>query len=121
MQQHLELTLRSIRNINWGCHGIPERCLVIKGKRMQICARCFGCNIGHIISCLLFILGLLPDWYWGIVGFGIMLSDWLLQTHLRIMSKTYRRVATGILGGFGVGVLLWTFITYIAIILWNLI
>lgn len=108
MQQQLVLMWQGFKNFNWGCHGIPERCLIIKGKRMKICARCLGANLGHIISFALFIFWLLPSWYWGIIGLSILLFDWALQTYFNIMSNKYRRVVTGIIGGFGVGVLLWT-------------
>lgn len=121
MQQQLELVWESFKSINWGCHGIPERCLVIKGKRMQICARCFGCNIGHVISFLLFILGMLPHWYWGFVAIGIMLFDWGLQEFMKIMSNSFRRIITGIIGGLGVGILLWSFVYYLAIKIYNFI
>lgn len=114
MQQQLELVWEGIKNFNWGCHGIPERCLVIKGKRMQICARCFGCNIGHLLAFLIFIVGMLPIWYTGLVAFGIMLFDWMLQEFFKIMSNSYRRIITGIIGGFGVGVLLWSIVKYFA-------
>lgn len=98
----------SFKNFNWGCHGIPERCLVVRGKRMKICARCFGANIGHVISFVLFIFQVLPPWYWGVIGLSILLVDWGLQTFFNIMSNKYRRVITGIIGGFGVGLLLWS-------------
>jgi len=96
-----------IKNINFGCHGIPERCLTIKGKRMKICARCVGTNIGHVLAFLLFIVGLLPPWYYAVACIGIMLVDWSLQTFLKIMSNNIRRLITGIFGGFGIGCLIW--------------
>jgi uncharacterized membrane protein len=108
VQQQLELAWDNFKNINWGCHGIPERCLVFKGKRMRVCARCFGCNIGHTLSFLVFIFGMLPPWYWGFIAVGIMLIDWSLQEFFKIVSNKYRRVITGIIGGFGAGILLWS-------------
>lgn len=96
------------KNINWGCHGIPERCLYIKGKRMKICARCFGATIGHIIAVCLLVLGLLPPWYYSLLFLGVMLFDWSLQEFLKIMSNNLRRVITGIIGGVGVGSLIWS-------------
>lgn len=113
MQQQLELIWTNVSNINWGCHGIPERCLVIKGKRMGICARCLGCNIGHILSFSFFVFGILPQWYWGVIAIGLMLTDWGLQEFFKIMSNKYRRIPTGIIGGFGVGILLWTSVGYL--------
>jgi uncharacterized membrane protein len=99
--------LQEIKDINWYCHGIPERCLVLKGKRMNICARCFGCNIGHIIAILLFIIGRLPKWYFSLILLFIMLLDWSLQTFFKIMSNNTRRAITGIIGGIGIGSLIW--------------
>jgi len=96
-----------LKNINLGCHGIPERCLTIRGKRMKICARCFGSTIGHILVFLLFIAGLLPPWYYAVACVGIMLIDWSFQTFLKIMSTNTRRLITGIIGGFGIGCLIW--------------
>jgi len=97
-----------IKNINLGCHGIPERCLIVKGKRMKICARCFGSNIGHIIAIILFIIGLLPPWYYSLLLLCVLLLDWSLQEFLKIMSNNIRRLITGVIGGVGVGCLIWT-------------
>ena len=77
-----------IKNINFGCHGIPERCLTIKGKKMKICARCFGTNIGHILAFLLFIVGHLPSWYYSVGCVVIMFIDWSLQTFLKLCPIT---------------------------------
>ena len=97
-----------VKNINFGCHGIPERCLTIKGKKMKICARCFGTNIGHILSFILFIVGLLPPWYYAVACMCIMLADWSLQTFFQITSTNTRRLITGIIGGFGMGCIIWS-------------
>jgi uncharacterized membrane protein len=96
-----------VKTINLGCHGIPERCLTIKGKRMRICARCFGSNIGHILAIILFIVRQLPPWYYSIACMSIMLIDWSFQTFFKIMSNNARRLITGIIGGFGIGCLIW--------------
>lgn len=104
-----------IKNINWGCHSIPERCLILHGKRMHICARCFGCNIGHVVAIILFLIGKLPIWYYSILLIFIMLFDWTLQTFFEIMSNNRRRLITGIIGGIGIGSLIWNGI-YISII-----
>jgi uncharacterized membrane protein len=109
-----------IKNINWGCHGIPERCLIVKGKRMSICARCFGSNIGHIIAIILFIAGFLPPWYYSLIFMGLLLIDWSLQAFLKIMSNNTRRVITGIIGGIGVGSLIWSMVLFVIIFIKNL-
>jgi len=96
-----------IKHINLGCHGIPERCLTINGKRMRLCARCFGSNLGHIFAILLFIVGQLPPWYYSVACVGIMLIDWSLQTYFNMISNNARRLITGIVGGFGMGCFIW--------------
>lgn len=102
-----------IRNFNWYCHGIPERCLVVRGRRMDICARCFGSNIGHVTALSLFVIGYLPSWYWGALLLAIMFADWGAQEFFQHMSNNPRRVVTGILGGFGMGVLIWSAVSCI--------
>lgn len=101
-----------IRNFNWYCHGIPERCLIYNGKRMAICARCFGSNIGHLFALGLFIFQCLPPWYLGLLLLGIMFTDWGAQEFFGKMSNNPRRVVTGILGGFGMGILIWNFFSW---------
>ena len=103
-----------VNNINLGCHGIPERCLTMKGKRMKICARCFGSTIGHILAFVFFIFGQLPFWYYAVACMGVMLIDWSLQTFFEIMSNNKRRLLTGIIGGFGIGCFIWKGIDKIA-------
>lgn len=101
------------KNINLGCHGIPERCLLIRGKRMKICARCAGSTVGHIIAFLLMFFSLLPIWYISLGLLMIMLIDWSLQEFFDIMSNNKRRLITGLLGGFGIGSLIWTFVLFL--------
>ncbi|HPR29247.1 MAG: DUF2085 domain-containing protein [Chitinophagales bacterium] len=91
-----------------GCHGIPERCLVINGRRMHICARCAGSNIGHIIALVMVIARIIPAWWVSLLMLGVMMTDWSLQTFANIPSNNTRRLITGILGGIGVGLLIWT-------------
>jgi uncharacterized membrane protein len=96
--------------INWGCHGIPERCLIVRGKRMTICARCFGATIGHVLSFVLFVIGKLPPVYIAIALLIPLALDWSLQQFFHILSTNPRRLLTGILGGFGVGSIIWTIV-----------
>ena len=78
---------------------------------MKICARCFGSNIGHFFAILLFVVGYLPPWYYSVAFMCIMLIDWSLQTFLKIMSNNTRRFITGIIGGFGIGCIVWEGVT----------
>ena len=102
----------AFRNINLGCHGIPERCLMWHNRRMRICARCFGSNIGHISAIILFLLGILPSWQYALLFISIMLADWMFQELSGVMSTNARRLFTGVLGGLGVGALIWSSIGY---------
>lgn len=109
-----------VSDINWDCHGIPERCFAYKGKRMKICARCLGCNIGHMIAVALFAFNSSPAWYYSILLSGVMLLDWSLQTYFDIMSNNIRRLVTGVVGGIGIGSLLWGIAYFVASTLANL-
>jgi uncharacterized membrane protein len=119
VQVHLEAPL-NIMNLNLtenerersllakmlGCHGIPERCLVIHGKRMTICARCTGMLIGYLIAII--IIPLILFWKLNIAIFliGILLVlpmavDGLTQLTGKRVSNNPLRLTTGILGGIG--------------------
>lgn len=98
----------SLPEINWGCHGIPERCLCIRGRRMKICARCFGAAIGHWGSLIVFLVGLLPSLFVSACLIVPLVVDGTVQHVFGIESNNMRRLITGILGGFGVGACVWT-------------
>jgi len=98
--------------INFGCHKIPERCFLYKGYPMPFCSRCFGCSIGHIIAFILFITGYLPSILIAIILIMPMGIDWSIQKFFGIMSNNYRRLITGILGGFGIGVIIWILVKF---------
>jgi len=93
--------------MNLGCHGIPERCFYFNGKPMPFCSRCLGCGIGHTASFILFILGLLPAIPIALLLVVPLSVDWSVQEFIGVQSNNYRRLTTGILGGFGVGVIIW--------------
>jgi len=103
-----------VGGINLGCHGIPERCLVFRGQRMAICARCFGANIGHCVAVFCLIIQKLPTWYVAIFLMIPLLVDWSLQEFAGILSNHRRRLITGFLGGFGLASLLWSAVLNIA-------
>ena len=116
LQEKLVAISDRIGHINFGCHGIPERCLVVRGKRMTICARCVGAIIGHVVSFALFLTGHLFSLYIASFLIFIMLVDWSLQRFASIPSTNTRRLITGFAGGLGVGVFIWTEITLLATI-----
>jgi len=101
------------RTITFGCHQIPERCFYFKGQPMPFCSRCFGCSIGHIIAFILFITGYLPSILIAIILIIPMGIDWSIQKFLGIMSNNYRRLITGFLGGLGIGIIIWIFISFL--------
>lgn len=90
------------------CHRIPDRCFKFKGKPMPMCARCLGASIGHISAFILFLFGLLPNFYISLLFMAIILFDWSLQFFHILPSTNYRRLLTGILGGIGVGSCIWS-------------
>lgn len=75
---------------------------------MRYCARCLGASIGHIGALLIFVVGTMPGSAFALMLIAIMGIDWSLQKWFGIMSTNCRRLVTGIAGGFGVGVLIWT-------------
>ncbi len=106
--------INAMRQVNLGCHGIPSRCLTLRGHRMKICARCFGCNIGHVTALFLFIFGLMPS---GVVAFMLLaplLLDVTVQEKFGRESTNSRRLATGVLGGLGFGLIIYQSATWVA-------
>jgi len=102
-----------IKNINFGCHKIPERCFSLNGKPMPFCSRCLGCSIGHIASFLLFIFGSLPTTTVAILLIIPLAIDWSTQEFLKVNSNNYRRLITGILAGLGVGIIIWKLLAFV--------
>ena len=83
-----------------GCHQKPERSFFFKGYQFPVCARCTGVIIGEVIAIIcLFFLAL--KWWFSLLFLIPMGIDWGLQ-YLKILeSSNYRRLITGLLGGFG--------------------
>ena len=90
-----------------GCHGKPERCLTFRGKKMKLCARCFGIRIGHWIAIILCLFQQLPPWWISLLLIVPMAIDGCLQNFYGWMSNNPRRLVTGLLGGFGIGAIVW--------------
>ncbi|RLG19077.1 DUF2085 domain-containing protein [Candidatus Micrarchaeota archaeon] len=91
------------------CHGRPERCFAIGGKRMPICSRCTGIYIGVIFG-LIFLSGAVWNLYLQdrVLAFLLLLStlvpiaiDGMLQFFALIKSNNARRFFTGLLAGIG--------------------
>jgi uncharacterized membrane protein len=101
---HLPRALRS-RPAAWlGCHGIPDRCLTLGAWRSPICARCVGLLAGYPVAVVaLFALGP-PTPARALVGALLLLPaaiDGGLQALTSYRSTTARRLASGVLAGFG--------------------
>ena len=88
-----------------GCHQRPERSFFVKGYQMPVCARCEGELIGGLVS-LIAIWFLRPP-YWLMAAIMIpMAADGLIQAFTKYESTNLRRLVTGMLFGFGAGMIL---------------
>lgn len=81
------------------CHGIPERCFVVAGHRLPICARCTGVLIGCILGLFGFIWFKEINWVIEVLLMVPMVVDGYLQYFKNIMSNNKRRFITGLLFG----------------------
>jgi uncharacterized membrane protein len=84
-----------------GCHQLADRSFFLKGYQMPVCARCTGVLIGYLIAIPGFFLAGFSAKIAG-AGMTVLFTDWLLQAAGIKKSTNKRRVATGILGGYGV-------------------
>lgn len=83
-----------------GCHQLPERSFFFKGYQLPLCARCTGILIGQILALPLWLL-YRPTLLLSIVLIIPMACDGILQYVFSVMSNNTRRVATGLLAGYG--------------------
>lgn len=83
-----------------GCHQRADRSFFYKDYQFPMCARCTGVMVGYLIAIpVYFIYTLNISTY--IVFCAVMFVDWYIQ-YLKIQESTnIRRLATGIIGGFG--------------------
>ncbi len=95
----------------WFCHQIPERCLLVNGKRMLICSRCFGLYSGLIagfLASLIFNLGKLFNkreiLIIGFVMCSLLAIDGVTQLLKWRESNNALRLITGILAGLFCGI-----------------
>lgn len=83
-----------------GCHQRADRSFFICGKQFPVCSRCTGVFIGEIVAIgsFRFISAPIPL----LICFcAVMFTDWFIQ-YLGIKESTNkRRLATGLLGGYG--------------------
>lgn len=83
-----------------GCHQLAERSFFCGTYQFPICARCTGVFMGYILStCTFFIYKSIEL---AIVGCLLMFFDWYIQYKNWIISTNFRRLVTGICGGYGI-------------------
>ena len=99
--------------ITLGCHGIPDRCFKFHGKHLPFCARCLGASIGHIGAAINFFVAQMLPLFFAPVGLAIMFIDWILQNKYNIYHSNISRLFTGIIGGYSVGLIIWSLIRFL--------
>lgn len=83
-----------------GCHQRPDRSFFFRGHQFPVCARCTGVFIGQIIALILRFF-IKPKLVICVDMSMILLIDWMIQ-YLKIKESTnFKRLITGILGGYG--------------------
>ena len=84
-----------------GCHRMPERSFFYKGHQFPVCARCTGVCIGQLTAIIVNLFYKIPVRL-ALACLATMGFDWGIP-ELKIMPSTnFRRLLTGICGGFGV-------------------
>lgn len=85
----------------FGCHQLPERSFVIKGKQCSLCVRCTGELAGIIIASLTYL--------WGTPTVPILfllllplILDGGVQLLTTYQSNHFKRMTTGLLFGYAV-------------------
>lgn len=100
-----------------GCHGNPDRCLALAGRRTPICARCLGFVGGNLVAAASFLVVGLPTPHWTLAGAALLAPAFVDATSQALTSyhsTNLRRLATGLLAGYGQIVLLAGFFAYAA-------
>lgn len=92
-----------------GCHQLPERSFFWKDHQFPVCARCTGVAIGQFLAIIFGTFVSIPIFI-STLFLSVMGIDWGLQEIKIKESNNFRRLFTGILGGFGL------FSIYIAIL-----
>lgn len=84
-----------------GCHQRPDRSFFFRGRQFPLCARCTGVLLGYFLAIPLYVL-VPAGMDFCLKTAAIMLIDWLLQYIGFLESTNFRRLVTGICGGYGV-------------------
>lgn len=96
-----------------GCHQIPDRSFFIKNYQFPVCARCTGVIAGEIVFFVLFFLKVKVSLITSLVLLIPMGLDWGLQYLNILVSNNIRRVVTGLLGGFALTNIYYTFFCFL--------
>lgn len=83
-----------------GCHQRADRSFFINGWQFPVCARCTGVIIGQAAGSFVCMRKKIPL-YVSAICCEATLLDWSLQQSGIKQSTNFRRLLTGICGGFG--------------------
>lgn len=83
-----------------GCHRMPDRSFFWRGRQFPVCARCTGVCIGQSAAILINLFTNI-SYLVSVLFLSIMGLDWAAQEYKLKASTNYRRLFTGLLGGFG--------------------
>lgn len=84
-----------------GCHQRKDRSFFWNDLQFPICARCTGVLLSYLTSIPLYII-FGGNFFIGIAAMAIMFADWLIQFLGVKESTNFRRLITGIFGGYGI-------------------
>ncbi len=83
-----------------GCHQMPERSFFFKKYQFPVCARCTGVLVGYVFAFFSWML-YIKLWL-SVLCCTVMFVDWYIQYLGWVESTNFRRLITGILGGYGI-------------------
>ena len=83
----------------FNCHMRIDRSLKIHKHYFPLCQRCLGIYIGIFLAIPLFYYLEFPNYVYIICSLP-MLIDGFIQYHYHIKSNVFRRLSTGLFGGF---------------------
>lgn len=97
----------------FGCHQMSSRSFFFKGYQAPVCARCTGVFLGQGIAIIfIFFFREYIAVLWSIAAMGLMLLDWFVQRVELMQSSNFRRLVTGVMGGYGFVSLLFKVLSY---------
>jgi uncharacterized membrane protein len=99
--------------LNLICHRKPERSFFIKNHQFPVCARCTGFYISVFLY-FIYVYFFYVEYTWFLITVAVLLLvpafiDGLTQLLGYRESNNILRLVTGLLGGFGLGILIKAF------------